>query len=99
MAKLPQESYLPGIGPQDPAPAPAIAPEIAAPRPSRLSRVMRLLRPSHSHTAYTATVLLMASAVLSRLMGLVRVKYIALTFGRGMEADALNAAFVLPDMI
>jgi putative peptidoglycan lipid II flippase len=41
----------------------------------------------------------MVSAVLSRLMGLVRVKYIALTFGRGMEADALNAAFVLPDMI
>jgi len=41
----------------------------------------------------------MASAVLSRLMGLVRVKYVALIFGRGMEADALNAAFVLPDMI
>lgn len=41
----------------------------------------------------------MVSAVLSRLMGLVRVKYIALVFGRGMEADALNAAFVLPDMI
>jgi len=41
----------------------------------------------------------MASAVLSRLMGLVRVKYIALAFGRGVEADALNAAFVLPDMI
>jgi len=32
-------------------------------------------------------------------MGLVRVKYIALVFGRGMEADAFNAAFVLPDML
>jgi putative peptidoglycan lipid II flippase len=32
-------------------------------------------------------------------MGLVRVKYTTLMFGRGMEADALNAAFVLPDMI
>jgi putative peptidoglycan lipid II flippase len=41
----------------------------------------------------------MASATLSRLMGLVRVKYIALVFGRGMQADALNAAFVLPEMI
>jgi len=41
----------------------------------------------------------MASAVLSRLMGLVRVKYIALVFGRGMQADAFNAAFVLPDML
>jgi len=77
----------------EPDPGPAAA------RRSRLSRVLTLLRPSHSHTAYSATVLLMVSAVLSRLMGLVRVKYIALTFGRGMEADALNAAFVLPDMI
>ena len=61
--------------------------------------MLHLLRPSHSHTAYTATVLLMVSAVLSRLMGLVRVKYIALVFGRGMEADAFIAAFQLPDMI
>ncbi len=67
--------------------------------PGRLKRLLLVLRPGHSHTAYTATVLLMASALLSRLMGLVRVKYIALVFGRGMEADALNAAFVLPDMI
>ena len=61
--------------------------------------MLNLLRPSHSHTAYTATILLMVSAVLSRLMGLVRVKYIALVFGRGMEADAFIAAFQLPDMI
>ena len=58
----------------------------------RLKRLLLVLRPGHSHTAYTATVLLMVSAMLSRLMGLVRVKYIALVFGRGMEADALNAA-------
>jgi putative peptidoglycan lipid II flippase len=44
-------------------------------------------------------VLLMISAILSRIMGLVRVKYTALVFGAGMQADALNAAFVLPDMI
>jgi putative peptidoglycan lipid II flippase len=107
VAKLPQEDFLPGIGPEggleDSAPLPTAAssdPAGAAVSPaSRLSRMMRLLRPSHSHTAYTATLLLMASAVLSRLMGLVRVKYIALVFGRGMEADAFNAAFVLPDMI
>jgi putative peptidoglycan lipid II flippase len=61
--------------------------------------MLRLLRPSHSHTAYTATVLLMLSAIVSRFMGLARVKYTTLVFGRGMEADALNAAFVLPDMI
>ncbi len=41
----------------------------------------------------------MASTFLSRIIGLVRVKYIVWLFGRGMEADAFNAAFVLPDMI
>ncbi len=41
----------------------------------------------------------MASTFLSRIMGLVRVKYIVWLFGKGMSADALNAAFVLPDMI
>ena len=58
-----------------------------------------MLRPSHAHTVFTATVVLMASTFLSRIIGLVRVKYIAWLFGRGMEADAFNAAFVLPDMI
>ena len=58
-----------------------------------------MLRPSHAHTAYSATVLLMASAFLSRIIGLVRVKYIVWRFGSGMAADALNGAFVLPDMI
>jgi putative peptidoglycan lipid II flippase len=41
----------------------------------------------------------MASTFLSRIIGLVRVKYIAWLFGSGMQADALTAAFVLPDMI
>jgi putative peptidoglycan lipid II flippase len=41
----------------------------------------------------------MVSTFLSRIIGLGRVKYIVWLFGRGVEADALNAAFVLPDMI
>jgi putative peptidoglycan lipid II flippase len=41
----------------------------------------------------------MASTFLSSIMGLVKTKYIAWLFGRGISADALNAAFVLPDMI
>lgn len=41
----------------------------------------------------------MASTFLSRIIGLVRVKYIMLLFGSGVSADAFNAAFVLPDMI
>jgi putative peptidoglycan lipid II flippase len=58
-----------------------------------------MLRPGHAHTAFTATVLLMASTFLSRIIGLVRVKYIVWLFGSGIAADALNGAFVLPDMI
>lgn len=41
----------------------------------------------------------MASTFLSRIIGLAKVKYIAWLFGSGMQADALNAAFYLPDMI
>ena len=68
-------------------------------KPSRWSRVLGVLRPSHAHSIFSATVVLMVSTFLSRIIGLVRVKYIVWLFGRGVEADALNAAFVLPDMI
>lgn len=67
--------------------------------PSRLARILRVLRPSHAHTAFTATAILMVSTFLSSVIGLVRTKYIAWLFGSGTEADAFNAAFVLPDMI
>jgi putative peptidoglycan lipid II flippase len=60
---------------------------------------LRLLRPSHAHSVFSATVLLMVSTFLSRIIGLARVKYIMLLFGSGVAADAFNAAFVLPDMI
>jgi len=63
------------------------------------SRARGVLRPSHAHSIFSATVVLMVSTFLSRIIGLVRVKYIVWLFGRGVEADALNAAFVLPDMI
>jgi putative peptidoglycan lipid II flippase len=66
---------------------------------SRWARGLGLLRPSHAHSIFSATVVLMASTFLSRIIGLVRVKYIVWLFGRGVSADAFNAAFVLPDMI
>ncbi len=72
--------------------------QLASPAPA-WRRAMNLLSPSRSHTAFTATLLLMASVTLSRVIGLVRVKYIAYLFGRGAAADAFNAAFQLPDMI
>lgn len=58
-----------------------------------------MMHPSHAHSVYSATVVLMAANFLSRIIGLVRVKYIVWLFGSGVQADALNAAFVLPDMI
>ncbi|MDE3186163.1 MAG: murein biosynthesis integral membrane protein MurJ [Acidobacteriota bacterium] len=69
------------------------------PPASRWMRGLRMLHPSHAHSAFSATLVLMAATFLSRIIGLVRVKYIVWLFGRGVQADALNAAFVLPDMI
>jgi putative peptidoglycan lipid II flippase len=69
-----------------------------APAP-RWRRALAVLRPSHSHTAFTATLLLMASAMASRVIGLVRTKYIAWLLGKSAAADAFLSAFQLPDMI
>ncbi len=57
------------------------------------------LRPSHRHTATSATLLLGFFALLSRVIGLLRDKYIAHTFGAGPATDAYNVAFQLPDLI
>lgn len=46
-----------------------------------------------------AALLLAASAILSRIMGLVRDKVISWQFGAGGEADLYFAAFVVPDII
>jgi putative peptidoglycan lipid II flippase len=56
-----------------------------------------MLRPSHVHTVFSATILMMAFGFLSRIMGLVRTKYIAWLFGH--NTDAFYAAFQLPDMV
>lgn len=79
------------------------APTTEAGRPpeprSRWARALGILRPSHKHSVFSATIVLMASTFLSSIVGLVRNLYIARLFGRGMEADAFLAAFTLPDMI
>ena len=43
--------------------------------------------------------LLMVSALLSGVLGLIRIKVINHLFGAGMEQDAYQAAFTLPDLI
>ena len=57
------------------------------------------LRMSQAQTAFSATLITMASTLLSGLLGLVRTKYINATFGAGPATDAYNAAFQLPDML
>ncbi len=61
--------------------------------------VLGMLLPSATHTAFSATLLLMASTVMSGVLGLVRTKYINKIFGAGPATDAYNAAFQLPDML
>ena len=71
----------------------------SAPARSRWARLLGVLRPSHTHSAYTASLLLAASSLLSSLIGLGRGKFIAWRFGAGPQTDAYIAAFRLPDLM
>ena len=55
--------------------------------------------PRKTHTAGSATILLMASSLLSGLLALVRIRYVNGLFGAGVEQDAYRAAFTLPDLL
>ena len=63
------------------------------------SRLLRLLRPSHQHTALSATLLLMVSVMLGRVIGYLREMYVAWAFGAGPTTDAYVAAFQIPDYL
>jgi putative peptidoglycan lipid II flippase len=89
---MPAEPSLP---PTNSIPSPSTPPPASPRPPSRLG----WLHPSHKHTALSATLLLSAFALVSRVIGLVRDKYIAYTFGAGASTDAYNVAFQLPDLI
>src|SRR5229473_8425613 len=64
-----------------------------------MTRLLRFFRPSHQHTAFSATVLLMGAVMLSRVIGYLREAYIAFAFGAGPQTDAYVAAFTLPDWL
>lgn len=51
------------------------------------------------HTAGSAAILLMCSSLASGVLALIRIKYVNLLFGAGMEQDAYRAAFTLPNLI
>src|SRR6516162_8705505 len=64
-----------------------------------VSRVLAALRPSHQHSAFSATLLLMASVMLARVIGYLREMYVAWAFGAGPKTDAYVAAFQIPDYL
>jgi putative peptidoglycan lipid II flippase len=64
-----------------------------------MTKFLRFFRPSHQHTALSATLLLMGTVMLSRVIGYVREAYIAYAFGAGPQTDAYVAAFTLPDWL
>src|SRR5580658_2398134 len=64
-----------------------------------MTKALRFFRPSHQHTAFSATLLLMGTVMLSRVIGYVREAYIAYAFGAGAQTDAYVAAFTLPDWL
>ncbi|MGO8795236.1 MAG: murein biosynthesis integral membrane protein MurJ [Candidatus Sulfotelmatobacter sp.] len=64
-----------------------------------MTRLLRFFRPSHQHSAFSATLLLMSAVMLSRVVGYLREAYIAYAFGAGQQTDAYVAAFTLPDWL
>jgi putative peptidoglycan lipid II flippase len=64
-----------------------------------MTKLLRFFRPSHQHTALSATLLMMTAVMLSRVIGYAREAYIAYAFGAGSQTDAYVAAFTLPDFL
>ena len=71
----------------------------ASSQPGLVQRALRVLKPTHQHSAYSATLLLMSTVMLSRIVGYLRDAYIAYAFGAGQQTDAYVAAFTVPDFL
>ena len=73
----------------------------SSPKPASgfLSRAARVLRPGHQHSPFSATLLLMTSVMLARVIGYLREMYVAWAFGAGPKTDAYVAAFTIPDYL
>src|SRR6201988_3341824 len=64
-----------------------------------MTKLLRFFRPSHQHTPFSATLLLISAVMLSRVIGYARDAYIAWAYGAGGSTDAYMAAFTLPDFL
>ncbi len=80
-------------------PDPPDASQQSSPLQTRARRFLRLFRPSHEHSAFSATVLLVTAILLSRIVGFLREMYIAWAFGANSITDAYNAGFTIPDWL
>ena len=79
---------------ETPSPSNAALPPVSLTR-----RFLLLLHPSRVHTAFSATILLVAAILLSRVVGFLREMYIAWAFGANSITDAYNAGFTIPDWL
>ncbi len=64
-----------------------------------MRKLLRFFQPSHEHTAFSATLLLISAVLLSRVIGYARDAYIAWAYGARGATDAYVAAFTLPDFL
>jgi putative peptidoglycan lipid II flippase len=64
-----------------------------------MTNLLRFFRPSHQHTAFSATLLLISAVMASRVIGYVRDAYIVYAYGAAGQTDAYVAAFTLPDFL
>ena len=64
-----------------------------------MTKLLRFFRPSHQHSAFSATLLLISAVMASRVIGYARDAYIAWAYGAGGSTDAYVAAFTLPDFL
>jgi putative peptidoglycan lipid II flippase len=62
-------------------------------------RFSKIFHPSHQHSAFSATLLLATTILLSRAFGFLREMYIAWAFGATSVTDAYNAGFTIPDWL
>ncbi len=64
-----------------------------------MTKLLRFFRPSHQHTAFSATLLLIGAVMMSRVIGYARDAYIAWAYGAAGSTDAYVTAFTLPDFL
>ncbi len=64
-----------------------------------MKNLLRFFRPSHQHTAFSATLLLISAVMASRVIGYARDAYIAWRYGATGATDVYLAAFTLPDWL